>query len=191
MIYSVTIQGVTALLQHRFGESAEVAVEEQTRRVKLQDLSPREQAERVCYRGEDGLIYHPGSAIARAIREAGKAHKEKGSRSSVKYKVPAACIVLDDMIHVLDGDGAPVDDYEVDSRRVVVPATKGAVMRHRPRHDRWSMKFRLLIREDVLSSKLIHQLLVESGQQIGIGDYRPEKGGPFGVFQVTSWSQIN
>ena len=32
-----------------------------------------------------------------------------------------------------------------------------------------------------------NQLLNEAGQNIGIGDFRPEKRGPFGTFRVTEF----
>jgi hypothetical protein len=36
----------------------------------------------------------------------------------------------------------------------------------------------------------VNKLLVEGSQQIGIGAFRPEKGGPFGTFLVTEWKEI-
>ena len=89
---------------------------------------------------------------------------------------------------ILNGDGqTPVKDFEVDSRPVVIPATKGRVMRHRPRYDCWSMTLNIRVDVDLIPESFVHQLLTEGGQQVGIGDFRPEKFGPFGTFSVTSW----
>lgn len=186
-IINVRIEGVAAMLQHRFSEDAEA--EAPSRRVQPNRGTPREQAERVTYRNSaDDSLYFPGAAIARLLREAGSAHKQRGSRKSVKYLVPAAVIVLDDAISLLDpADSTPITDFEVDSRPVTIPATKGRIMRHRPRYDKWAAEFSLQCDETVLDLELIHQLLEEGGRQLGIGDFRPEKGGPFGRFAITKW----
>jgi hypothetical protein len=34
---------------------------------------------------------------------------------------------------------------------------------------------------------MIHQLFEEGGRRIGIGDFRPERGGPYGRFAIVSW----
>jgi hypothetical protein len=183
------IKGITSLLQHRFNESAQAAPA--TRKILLNNGTPRDQAELAAYRNKDGKgFYFPGAAIARLLREAGGNHKLRGSRKSAKFVVPAAVIVMQDAVSILNGDGKSLaEDYEVDSRPVTIPATKGRVMRHRPRFDQWSAGFCLRINDAILPVDFIHQLLDEGGLQIGIGDYRPEKGGPFGTFLVVLWEQ--
>jgi hypothetical protein len=124
------------------------------------------------------------------LREAGSNHKLKGSRKSTKFVVPAAVLVTEEAIPVLNGDGkTPIADFEVDSRPVTIPATKGRVMRHRPRFDAWSMRFMVRVNDSLLPTDFVHKLLVEGGQQVGIGDYRPARGGPFGTFIVTLWEE--
>jgi hypothetical protein len=186
------IEGTTSLIQHRFSEQAESDSTKTTRLVGNSRGTPREEAEKVTYRFPDGSLYHPGAAISRLLREAGSNHKIKGTRKSVKFAVPSAVIVLDDAIALeMPGSGEAISDYEVDSRPVVIPSTKGRVMRHRPRLDKWAMTFHLEIDDDLLPVEFVHQLLEEGGRKLGIGDFRPEKGGPFGRFAVTSWTNGN
>jgi hypothetical protein len=64
-------------------------------------------------------------------------------------------------------------------------------MRHRPRFDEWGARFNLLIDDTQLAVETAHQLLNEAGQSIGIGDFRPEKRGPFGTFRVTSFQELS
>lgn len=185
---NVTIVGTTALLQHRFSENAEAA--KQTRKVNIQERDPREEAETVSYRLPDGSLYFPGAAIGRLLREAGGSHKQRGSRKSLKYVIPAATLVMTDAIRLHAPDSEEVlNNFEVDSRPVQIPATKGRIMRHRPRLNGWAATFDIRIDETILSSETIHQLLSEGGQQIGIGDFRPEKGGPFGTFRVVKFQE--
>lgn len=187
--FDVTIKGTTPLLQHRFGEAAEGDSGKATRRVAIKNEAPREQAEKACYRDDDGTLYFPGAAIARLLREAGGGHKQRGSRKSLKFILPAAVLVLDDVVPLFNANDKKAKEFEVDSRPVVIPSTKGRIMRHRPRLDEWSAKFRLRVNETVLDADIVQQLLVEGGQQIGIGDFRPEKGGPFGTFHVVEWRE--
>lgn len=189
-IVQVKIKGCTPLLQNRFNENAEQPGA--TRAVLVNRGTPREEATKSAYINKDGQHWFPGAAIGRLLREAGSNHKLKGSRKSAKFVVPAAVLVLDDMIVLRNGDGVtPIkgDGFEVDSRPVVIPATKGRVMRHRPRHDCWSASFNVRINETILPIDFVQQLLTDGGQQIGVGDFRPEKGGPFGTFMVVEWKE--
>jgi hypothetical protein len=186
--YTARIEGSTSLIQHRFSEQAEGESNKTTRLIGNSRGTPREEAEKVAYRYPNGELYHPGAAIARLLREAGANHKIKGSRRSVKFAVPSAVIVLEDTISLIDpSTSMRFDDFEVDSRPVVIPATKGRVMRHRPRIDRWAMTFQLEIDDDLLPPDFVHQLLAEGGRKVGLGDFRPERGGPFGRFNITLW----
>lgn len=182
---TITIEGIAALLQHRFGEAAETGAE--VRAVKLQDMTPADAAETTAYRTENGVLYLPGAAIARLLREAGASHKQRGSRKSLKYIVPAAVIVPVDQIELHDAAGELLTRIEVDSRPVTIPATKGRIMRHRARVEKWRATFDLEIDDAVLDAATIHQLLEEGGRRIGVGDYRPERGGPYGRFAVIAW----
>lgn len=182
----VEIQGTNSLLQHRFTEAAQAASGKATRKVKLQHETPRVQATQAAYIDDKGFLYHPGAAISRALREAGASHKQRGSRKSLKWIVPAGIIVMDDRLAIYKGSRR-VKKFEVDSRPVVIPATKGRIMRHRPRLDEWSMRFRLRVNDTVIDVDTAGMLLVQAGEQIGIGDFRPERGGPFGTFLVTKW----
>jgi hypothetical protein len=186
--YLATITGVTPLLMHRFSEAEEL--NRTTRKIHIKDEDPREAAEKCAYRNEKGQLYFPGSAIARLLREAGGSHKQRGSRKSLKYIIPAAILVSDEMILLRDDNGEPLTNFEVDSRPVVIPATKGRIMRHRPRLNRWAMEFALEIDEDMLDEQTAHLLIGEGGSKIGLGDYRPEKGGPFGRFSVVQWAVL-
>lgn len=184
----VTIVGTSPLLQHRFSENAEQT--KATRQVLQDRGTPREQAEEVVYKNANHF-YFPGTWIAGAITEAGGSHKMRGSRKSAKYVVPAAIRVLDIEVPIRNGDAKTlVKDFEVDSRPVTIPATKGRIMRHRPRFDVWSATFRITINDNLLPEEFVQQLLTEAGEQQGIGDFRPNKRGPFGCFRVTNWALV-
>jgi len=184
------LEGTTSLLQHRATEEAlqgEVRTNAPTERA-----DPRDVCEAAIYRlMPSRQIAVPGAAFARMVREAGGAHKAKGSRKSLKYLVPSAVLVLDDLcgLYLKDRKTA-IRDFEVDSRPVVIPATKGRVIRHRARFNEWTCSVHLRINETILDEKTVRQLFAEGLQQIGVGDFRPEKGGPFGVSSLVQWNRL-
>lgn len=185
-IVEVEIRGVTPLLIHRFGEAAEQA--KSTRRVMVDSVDPRAEAEKVAYIADDGTYYFNAFSIPACMGNAGSNHKSRGSRKTLRFVVPSAVRVMTDRITIMNGAG-PAKSFEVDARPVTIPATKGRVMRYRPRFDCWGAQFLLHINEDLLSIENAHQLLNEAGMQYGIGDFRPEKRGPFGTFRVTKFEE--
>ena len=185
-LIDVEIRGTTPLLIHRFGEEAETS--KSTRKVEIKHEDPREVARRNAYIAADGTFFFSAFAIPGSMGNAGANHKSRGSRKTLRFIVPSAVQVTSDTVTILNGSG-PAKSFEVDSRPVTIPATKGRVMRHRPRFDSWGAKFSLQVNDDLLSVETAQQLLVEAGIGIGIGDFRPEKRGPFGTFRVVSFQE--
>lgn len=182
----VEIRGITPLLIHRFGEEAEVA--KKTRRVETKTRDPREEARKAAYVAQDGSFFFNAFAIPNCMGNAGSSHKATGTRKSLRFVVPSAVRMDADTVTIMNGKGA-AKDFEVDARPVTIPATKGRIMRYRPRFNEWGAKFVLHVDDELLSPEMAHQLLNEAGQSIGIGDFRPEKRGPFGRFRVTEWNE--
>lgn len=182
----VEIKGTAPLLVHRFTEQSES--EKATRRVKVGRTDPREEAKNNAYIAEDGTFYVSAFSIPNCMANAGSNHKMRGSRKTLRFIVPSAVMMRQDTITILNGN-APAPDFEVDSRPVTIPATKGKIMRHRPRFNEWNMKFNLHINDNMLALDDAHMLLNEAGQTVGIGDFRPEKRGPFGTFLVSSFQE--
>ena len=183
----VEIRGVTPLLIHRFGEEAQA--DARVRREQIKQRDPREEATKVAYIAPDGTYYFNAFAIPSAMANAGANHKMRGTRKTLRFIVPSAVRMGSDTVTILNGTG-PAKSFEVDSRPVTIPATKGRVMRHRPRFDAWGARFDLTVNEDLLAVDSAHQLLNEAGQSIGIGDFRPEKRGPFGTFRVVKFQEV-
>ena len=80
-----------------------------------------------------------------------------------------------------------VKEYTIDSRPVVIPATKGRIVRHRPRFDQWEVSFNLEYDTALLNETELRQVIDDAGSRVGLLDFRPEKKGPFGRFIVTKW----
>jgi hypothetical protein len=175
MMIQVRIEGLTPLLMNRFTESESASTNRGT---------PREQAARAAYcNAESGELYVPGPNMLAALVDAGRFHRlgrkhvttEKHSLVPVGLRVPERMIPLG------------TAKYDVDSRRVRMPATGEYVMRHRARVDPWKATFSVDVDEQVFSAQFVRALVDDCGQKIGLGDYRPATRGPFGRFVVAGW----
>jgi len=75
-------------------------------------------------------------------------------------------------------DGA---DY-VDRRSVIVG--KARVIAYRPKFIKWKLEFIISYDQNILDAQQITDSLITAGQYVGLGGFRPEKGGTFGRFEV-------
>lgn len=169
---SVTMTGSSPLLMHRYPLEPVEAIEKKT---------PAEQAEIAAYRDPDtGNLYIPGVAVQRALVGAATYSKGKG-RASLQKPVAACVLVSPERIDL------GTKDYQIDSRAVVMPATRGRIVRHRPRLDSWEITFEIECDETLLTEKQLRKIVDDAGSRVGFLDFRPEKKGPYGRSVVTNW----
>lgn len=170
---TVEIKGLSALLMHAFPLAPIEALEKKP---------PEDQAELCAYRDpETNNLYVPATALQRCLVNGATYSKGKG-RGSLQ-KNAAACLLIGPHERLSLG----VTTYAVDARPIVVPATKGRVMRYRPKIDPWSLRFTIDFDEVLLTEAQVRRIVDDSGSRVGLLDFRPEKKGPFGRFMVTAW----
>lgn len=168
----VVITGTAPLLMHRYPMEPIEALEKR---------SAKEQAEISAYRHpETGELYVPGVAIQRAL--IGAATFSKGKGRSTLQKVAAACLFVSPEYALLG-----TKDFIIDSRPVVIAATKGRVVRHRARLDHWSVTVKLEWDDTLLTENQVRRIVDDCGSRVGLLEFRPERKGPYGRFVVTSW----
>ena len=132
------------------------------------------------------MLYIPCPNIFASIIQAGTYHKNGKSKvTTLKSSLIPAGMALSEIVCPLG-----TKDFEVDSRSVVIPATGGRIMAHRPRLDEWSLSFTLEVDEDMFSAEFVRLVVDDAGRKIGLGDFRPDRKGPFGKFVVTGWKVI-
>lgn len=180
----VSIQGVTPLLMNRFTEEAEVKVSSGVSAVSIGSKgTPRDQAQKKAYSDEKGNLYIPGPNIFACLIQAGKYHRNGKSKvTTMKSSLVPAGMAIVELVCPLG-----TKDFEVDSRSVVIPATGGRIMSHRPRLDQWSLSFILEVDETMFSPEFVRQIVDDAGRKVGLGDFRPDRKGPFGKFVVNAW----
>jgi len=169
---TVGLKGISPLLMHAFPMVPLEALEKRP---------PEEQAEQAAYRDPStGRLYIPGVAIQRALVNAAAYSKGKG-RASLQKQTAACLFVAPERVDL------GVTDFVVDARPVVMPSTKGRVLRYRPRLDSWACQFEITWDGTLLREAEVRKILDDAGSRVGFLDFRPEKKGPFGRFMVTAW----
>ena len=167
----VKIEGIHAMLMHKYPMAPIDGLDKKP---------PIEQAEIALYQHPDGTIYVPSINVQRCLTKAGIYSKGKG-RSTLTKTVAATVFITPDALTLKP------QTWELDSRRVVIPATKGGIIRHRPRFDKWGLEFEIEYDETLLTETQMRRIVDDGGSKAGIGDFRPDKNGPFGRFMVVEW----
>ena len=173
---NVKIKGTRPLLMNRFGGVEEGPVTA-TRGKKKDYGTPMEQAVKATYH-EDGNVFIPSSWITSAIRNAAALFKAPGKRSSLKNMAGCAIVCPEEKVFL----GKTLENISIDSRGVVVQRAR--IVRHRPKFENWELSFSLLIDDELLDAETVKSIINEAGRTQGIGDFRVNKGGPFGSFEV-------
>lgn len=184
---NVTIEGTTPLLCNRFADAAQMAATSGNRLAVVGDKgTPREQAEARLYAGHDGKPMIPQPNLFRCLIDAGKYFKHGKSKvTTQKTSLIPACVEI-------GGLELPIthkEPWTVDTRAVRIPSTGGRILCHRPCFHDWKLSFTINVDTEMLSPKLLREIVDAAGKRVGLGDFRPDCKGPFGKFVVTSWKE--
>ena len=142
--------------------------------------TPEEEAKTKVYRLDDGQLYFPSEGFRRGIIKRACAGRKIGKFYATSV-VPGALFLLNDRSPLVDPEtGVLITEYAIDTRRAVIQ--KAGIMRSRPRIEHWSTTVNYEIDPDFLDEATVLDLQNIAGKIAGIGDYRPEKTGPFGRY---------
>jgi len=137
-----------------------------------------EEAALRVYKDPDGAFCHPCEAFTKAMVKAvaGKKFGKMFATAAIK----GAVFITEPFALIEDERGNPAAKYQIDKRPAVVG--KARVPRCRPMWKPWRMRVAFEIDTAILRPEQVEESLALAGRIIGIGDYRPEKGGGFGRF---------
>lgn len=187
MKIAVQIEGRTPLLCNRFTEEAQMSATSGNRTSLVgKKKTPREIAEEKLYLSESKphKPVIPGANLFRCIIDAGKFFKAgKTKVTTQKTSLIPACVAIAEIEIPIKHN----DPWDVDERPVRIPSTGGRILAYRPRFNDWSLSFHLWLDWEMMSPKMLRDILDAAGKRIGLGDFRPDCKGAFGKFDVTMW----
>ena len=76
--------------------------------------------------------------------------------------------------------------YTIHKVGVVIPATKGRIIRYRPMLSDWILDFEVQVWDDRITEEVLKMALDEAGRTVGVGDWRPK----FGRFIIEEFKKV-
>lgn len=175
---SVEINGVSPLLMNRFADKAI----EGTSKKRTGAMAEEEIKDKLYL--FDGVPHLPAVYLRNAMTEASKQFKITGKGKSTYSKIVGSTVDVAPEFFEIKGGYTPFRIAAVN------PMTKGRMMVTRPRFDRWSVVFEIVLNDDGVPVSVINEILEHAGKYVGIGDWRPDKKGMFGKFMITSFKEV-
>lgn len=176
---AITITSISPMIQHRWAEKAKRQMREKQagKKTKTREIrDPEAEVEAATYVTKDGEYGIPAMAFKSALITA--AHKDVGIEKTLVRKsffIPCS-----------DPNGViPIKSEPPAAREDMVRVGAGSAdLRYRPEFAQWTAEILAEYDAEMLTVDDIVNLVNRAGFGVGIGEWRPEKGGEYGRFQV-------
>jgi hypothetical protein len=192
----LTLVGTSSLIQHKFSEKAKIQIlnKQMKKATKAKEArNPKAEFERSLYVIKDGGFKYEVQEGVGVVKFAG----EIGVPALwIKQAIVAAARNVNDLpMTLLRGavfvsgrpeDGLiPVRYEQLQMREDIVRIGKGSTdLRYRGELIGWEADVKVKFNADVLSAEQVVNLLKISGFSVGLGEWRPQKSGEHGCFDV-------
>jgi len=179
-VLTTRIIGISPFIQHKWSEKAIQMMRDKHAgvRVKNRDVRDPEQEFRdAAYVCEDGRFGFPAGGVKSCL--VGAAHKDIGLEKTLLKK--SLFIIPDDPVNNLIALETDDPLMREDTVRVGAGTTD---LRYRPEFRNWSMILNFEFDAQALTQPTILNLVQRAGFGVGLGEWRPEKGGEYGRFEV-------
>lgn len=186
--FKVKIEGITPYMQHRMDDQ-KLEEWEKNRKfiVERDDVAKEDQAraEFHAYMDKDGF-YIPGDHIKGSLINGGAMVKSKvgNAKKSMKNIVAGMFFIREEKLRL-------PSTYEIDKRSAVNKNIKARVICIRPKWPKWDVEFTLDVDNDTITLSTIKEIIINSGNFIGIGSFRPTNNGSFGRYRLVSIDDFN
>jgi hypothetical protein len=175
-VVSVTIEGSASILFHRWNNEA---IEEKANAKKNSKAKKEDNIESYVYRNNSGEICIPGEYLRQATIHAARFKSDPRSpRKSASDLFKAGVVSLTELASL----GVKDWDY-LDRRRVMIQ--RQGITRMRPALLKgWRVTFDIqVLTPEYIEPALLHEVILQAGRLVGIGDFRPT----FGRFFVVNY----
>jgi hypothetical protein len=172
----ITLIGDSPLICHRWSEKAKKQIldKQMKRAVAAKEAKdPERDYADSLYKDENGDYAFPSVAFKSAAVDACSHVAE-----ITKVEARGAFHVIGEFVKI-KGSPSPRED-------MVRVGMGSADIRYRGEFRQWSARLRLRFNANVLSAEQIINLFNTAGFAIGVGEWRPQKNGSFGMFRVAT-----
>lgn len=192
-LMEVTLVSDSPLIVHAWSAKAKKEMlDKQMKKAKAakEAKDPQADFEAAMYRTSDGGYGFPSVAFKNAAVTAGTS-----VAGLTKIQARQAFHILGedaDIVGAFDGSKSRVNLVRIEGgepqmREDMVRVGMGtADLRYRPEFPTWRAKILVRYNENVLSESQILNLLNVAGFAVGVGEWRPEKDGQYGMFHVAT-----
>jgi len=175
------IRGTSPLVQHQWSEKAKRMMrdkQQEGKKTKERELrKPNDEAEAATYRTADGDIGIPAMALKSSIVSA--AHRDVGIEKTLVRK--ALFLICQDPNLVIPFTSCDEPTVREDMVRVGMGA---ADLRYRPEFRNWTATVEFEVDAELLQDSDVLALIGRAGFGVGMCEWRPEKGGEFGRYEI-------
>lgn len=176
---SFYIRGTSPLIQHAWSEKGLAMMRMTAQDRKKQPKTardPENEAREAMYQAADGQPGIPLLAFKASL--IGAAHKDLGLEKTLVKK--AFFVPSNDPNNI-----TPIEaDEPVVREDIVRVGANQTDLRYRPQFNNWRANIVAEIDSELLSAQDVANLVNRAGFSVGIGEWRPEKGGEFGRFEL-------
>ena len=179
-VLTTRIIGISPFIQHKWSEKAIQMMRDKHAGVRVKNREirkPEEEFRDAAYVCEDGRFGFPAGGIKACL--IGAAHKDIGLEKTLLRK--SLFIIPDDPINNLIALETDDPLMREDTVRVGAGTTD---LRYRPEFRNWGMILNFEFDAQALTQPTILNLVQRAGFGVGLGEWRPEKGGEYGRFEV-------
>lgn len=179
------IVGTSPLIQHAWDEKSKQMMRDKHAGKKSKNREvrdPQGEGERAAYYTEDGKYGIPAMALKSAV--IGAAHKDIGVEKTLVRKALFLECKDRNSVLVMDCDEPEIRE---DCVRVGMGSTD---LRYRPYFYRWAVDVAWEVDQELLTVDDLVNLVNRAGFGVGIGEWRPEKGGDYGRFEVDTTQPV-
>lgn len=188
------VEGASPMLQHGFSDAdIEEVLIRGKRPQKVTDKSLRDMARKGLYRGPNDEFGVPAMNLIACLVEAGRFVKVgRSNLSTAETTTLHGFLRIEGEFLPFKKQGEEIWVYDLRRGQMANGTKKTAVGIVRPKFPIWSFDVTLVIDFDEQGINLdtIKQLLRVAGRRCGLGSFRPQKRGPFGMFRVPAESWV-
>lgn len=181
----VPIVGTSPLIVHRFSEKAKRAMLDamQGRKNPKTVKNPQEDYEQAFYRLKDGEPGFPAVGFKKSTVGAVRFYHAL-TMTAVRQFVFFHGEVGGDGMQLVRIEGAPR------MREDVVTVGRGTDLRYRPEFLEWSTSLEVTYVKSCITRASVLSLIDAGGMGVGVGEWRPERGGDFGMYRIDPTREV-